>query len=107
MSASLDGVLGIPAPQDRRTEPPPLGPVGWPMPTTDDSRDPTPLRVSVDLNLCQAYAQCCYAAPRHFRLIGREALFYDPAPSADARADMERARISCPVQAIRVEDPDV
>lgn len=76
--------------------------VGWPMPT-DKTHDPQPLRVSVDLNLCQAYAQCCYAAPRYFRLDGREALFYDPAPSAADRLEIERARISCPVQAIRVQ----
>lgn len=62
------------------------------------------LRVTVDLNLCQAYAQCCYAAPDHFVLKGHEALHYDPAPSAGARADIERARIACPVQAIRVEN---
>ena len=66
---------------------------------------PRPLRVLVDLNRCQAYAQCCYAAPAHFRIEGREALFYDPAPPAEMRAEIERARISCPVQAIRVEDP--
>jgi ferredoxin len=66
---------------------------------------PLGLRVSVDLNLCQAYAQCCYAAPGHFRIEGHEALFYDPAPAAEHRADIERARIACPVQAIRVEDP--
>jgi ferredoxin len=70
------------------------------------SSDAPPLRVSVDLNLCQAYAQCCYAAPRHFRIEGREALFYDPAPAATERADIERARVACPVQAIRVEGPD-
>jgi ferredoxin len=59
------------------------------------------LRVRVDLNLCQAYAQCCHAAPQHFRIEGHEALFYDPAPVARDRADIERARIACPVQAIR------
>lgn len=73
---------------------------------TDDSPNAPGLRVSVDLNLCQAYAQCCYAAPRSFRIDGREALFYDPAPSRADRLDIERARIACPVQAIRVEDPD-
>ncbi len=79
---------------------------GWQAMPDPATRPVTnPLRVNVDLNLCQAYAQCCYAAPRHFRIDGREALFYDPAPSAEARADIERARISCPVQAIRVEDP--
>lgn len=65
---------------------------------------PEALRVVVDLNRCQAYAQCCYAAPEHFVLHGREALFYHPAPLASARADVERARIACPVQAIRIED---
>ena len=71
---------------------------------SDTSRDAAPLRFSVDLILCQAYAQCCYAAPQHFRIDGREALFYDPAPSASDRLDIERARLACPVQAIRVED---
>ncbi|MDB5646635.1 ferredoxin [Methylobacterium sp.] len=77
-------------------------------PSVEPNPDPQPsggpLRVTVDLNLCQAYAQCCYAAPDHFVLNGREALHYDPAPSAAARADIERARIACPVQAIHVED---
>ncbi|GEP07459.1 ferredoxin [Methylobacterium oxalidis] len=80
------------------------------MPETPPEQAPAlsenALRVSVDLNRCQAYAQCCYAAPRHFRIEGREALFYDPAPSGADRDAIERARISCPVQAIRVEDPE-
>lgn len=75
-------------------------------PETDATQRPAGLRVTVDLNLCQAYAQCCYAAPDHFILKGREALHYDPAPSANARFDIERARIACPVQAIRVQDGD-
>ncbi len=63
-----------------------------------------PLKVSVDLIRCQGYAQCCYAAPDHFTIVGHEALFYDPAPDGTRRAEIERARIACPVQAIRVED---
>lgn len=63
------------------------------------------LRVVVDLNRCQAYGQCCYAAPDQFVLQGREALFYDPAPPASARGAVERARLACPVQAISVEAP--
>ncbi|MFC7663336.1 FAD-dependent oxidoreductase [Methylorubrum suomiense] len=39
------------------------------------------MKVVVDLNRCQAYAQCVYAAPRHFVLHGREALVYDPSPT--------------------------
>src|SRR5262249_4084617 len=41
-----------------------------------------PIRVAVDLNRCQAYAQCCFLAPSVFRLHGEEALWYDPAPDA-------------------------
>ena len=76
------------------------------VPADASSSPPPGLRVSVDLNLCQAYAQCCYAAPQHFRIEGHEALIYDPAPGVQDRADIERARIACPVQAIRVEDPE-
>ena len=60
------------------------------------------LMVSVDLNRCQGYAQCCYAAPGQFRIRGREALFYDPSPPAETAVDVERARVACPVKAIRV-----
>lgn len=61
------------------------------------------LRVGVDLNLRQAYAQCSYAAPQHFLIERNDALFYNPAPAAQDRADIERARVACPVQAIRAE----
>nr|WP_091718498.1 ferredoxin [Methylobacterium phyllostachyos] len=60
-------------------------------------------RVSVDLNVGQGYAQCCHAAPQHFRIEGREALFSDRAPAAWDRAKIERAWIACPVPVIRVE----
>lgn len=81
---------------------PDLKPTG-PAPVPEALR-PEGLRVVVDLNRCQAYAQCCYAAPDQFVLHGREALFYDPAPPVSARDAVERARVACPVQAIRVED---
>lgn len=61
------------------------------------------LRVVVDLNRCQGYAQCCYAAPKRFTLRGHEILFYDPAPPAEERAEVERAVRACPVQAISLE----
>ena len=38
------------------------------------------MRIVVDLNRCQAYAQCCFLASSVFQLHGEEALFYDPAP---------------------------
>lgn len=61
------------------------------------------LRVVVDLNRCQGYAQCCYAAPEAFTLRGHEILFYDPAPPAERRSEIERAIQACPVRAISVQ----
>jgi ferredoxin len=60
------------------------------------------LRVIVDLNRCQAYGQCCFAAPGSFQLKG-EILVFDPAPPEDSRGDIERAMNACPVRAIRVQ----
>ena len=63
------------------------------------------MRVVVDLNRCQGYAQCCYAAPEHFEVRGHEILFYDPAPPEAKRAQIERAKHACPVRALEVEPP--
>ena len=63
------------------------------------------IRIIVDLNRCQAYGQCGFAAPAVFQLHG-ETLVYDPMPSNDLRADVERAVLACPVQAIRVQYND-
>ncbi|MEU4849320.1 ferredoxin [Streptomyces gilvosporeus] len=67
-----------------------------------DSPQPPPggLRLVVDLNRCQSYGQCVYAAPAVFRFHGEEALEYDYAPAADTRREVERAAAACPVQAI-------
>ncbi|MEU0820246.1 ferredoxin [Streptomyces mirabilis] len=54
----------------------------------------------VDLNRCQSYGQCVYAAPAVFRFHGEEALEYDYAPAPASRRDVERAAAACPVQAI-------
>jgi ferredoxin len=61
------------------------------------------MHVVVDLNRCQAYAQCCFFAPSIFKLHGEEALWYDPAPNAEMREHVRRAAAACPVQAIFVE----
>lgn len=61
------------------------------------------MRIVVDLNRCQAYAQCCFLAPSVFRLHGEEALWYDPAPDAAQREHVRYAAAACPVQAIIVE----
>lgn len=61
------------------------------------------IRLVVDLNRCQSYAQCCFLAPDVFRLHGEEALLYDPEPDASRREEILRAAAACPVQAITVE----
>jgi ferredoxin len=64
-----------------------------------------PMHVVVDLNRCQAYAQCCFFAPNIFKLHGEEALWYDPEPPAPQREHVLHAAAACPVQAIFVEWP--
>ncbi|MDF2255216.1 ferredoxin [Streptantibioticus ferralitis] len=58
------------------------------------------MRLVVDLNRCQSYGQCVYAAPTVFRFHGEESLEYDYAPDASTRHEVERAAAACPVQAI-------
>lgn len=74
-------------------------------PTTEPPAPESPIHVVVDLNRCQAYAQCCFMAPGVFALHGEEALWYDPAPYAAQREQVLRAAAACPVQAITVEAP--
>jgi ferredoxin len=68
-----------------------------------DEIEPAPIRLVVDLNRCEAYAQCCFLAPNVFELHGEEALWYDPEPSSAERDRVMRAAAACPVQAIVVE----
>ncbi|BBZ43942.1 ferredoxin [Mycobacterium parmense] len=64
------------------------------------------MRLTIDLNRCQGYAQCVPLAPEVLRLVGEEALAYDPNPDDSQRRRVLRAAASCPVQAIVVEvDP--
>lgn len=60
------------------------------------------MRIVVDLNRCQSYGQCCFAAPDVFHFSNGEALEYDPAPDDIRRADVIRAAKACPVQAIQI-----
>lgn len=66
------------------------------------------MRIVVDLNRCQSYGQCCFAAPDVFVFHNGEALEYDPAPDEARRGDVIRAAKACPVQAIQIglEDAD-
>ncbi|WP_101385393.1 ferredoxin [Kitasatospora sp. GP30] len=58
------------------------------------------MRLVVDLNRCQSYGQCAYAAPTVFRFHGEESVEYDYAPDPSTRREVERAAAACPVQAI-------
>ena len=60
------------------------------------------MRIVVDLNKCQSYGQCVFAAPTVFRLRGEESLEYQYAPDEALREQVERAAAACPVQAITI-----
>ncbi|HJU19912.1 MAG TPA: ferredoxin [Stellaceae bacterium] len=62
------------------------------------------MRIVVDLNRCQSYGQCVFAAPAVFRLHD-EALEYDYAPEASQHLAVRRAAAACPVQAISIGSP--
>ena len=64
------------------------------------------MRIVVDLNRCQGYAQCVPLAPDVLKLSGEEALMYDPNPPDSLRLQVLRAVASCPVQAIIVDELD-
>ncbi|WP_369360646.1 ferredoxin [Streptomyces sp. cg2] len=69
-------------------------------PTDPTASPPDGPRLVVDLNRCQNYGQCVYAAPTVFRFHGEEVLEYDYAPAPGTRREVERAAVACPVQAI-------
>ncbi|MER7770474.1 ferredoxin [Kitasatospora sp. NPDC096140] len=64
------------------------------------------MRVVVDLNRCQGYAQCAFLAPDVFRMHGEEALLYAPRAGTEQRERLARAVAACPVQAILVDAGD-
>jgi ferredoxin len=64
------------------------------------------MRLVVDLNRCQGFAQCVPLAPKALKLSGEEALEYDPNPDDAQRVQILRAAASCPVQAIIVDQLD-
>jgi ferredoxin len=64
------------------------------------------VRIVVDLNRCQGYAQCVPFAPDVLQLNGDEALAYDPNPDDSQRLRVLRAAASCPVRAFVVDQLD-
>ena len=61
------------------------------------------MRIVVDLNRCLGYAQCVFLAPDTFKLMGDEALTYEPNPDDQYRIHVLRAAAACPVQAITMD----
>ncbi|MEU6578476.1 ferredoxin [Streptomyces sp. NPDC046805] len=64
------------------------------------------MRIVVDLNRCQGYAQCAFLAPDIFTMHGDEALVYNPRAADEHRESVARAVAACPVHAITVEGLD-
>ncbi|MFC7753587.1 ferredoxin [Tsukamurella soli] len=58
------------------------------------------MRIVVDLNRCQNYGQCVYAAPEVFHFSGPESIEYDHAPDPGQEAAALRAAVACPMAAI-------
>ncbi|MFD7409376.1 ferredoxin [Streptomyces sp. NPDC059866] len=65
------------------------------------------MRLAVDLNRCQGYAQCAFLAPEVFVMHGEEALLYHPEADEARREKLAQAAAACPVQAIQVDAVDV
>ncbi|WP_329378750.1 ferredoxin [Streptomyces sp. NBC_01351] len=61
------------------------------------------MRLVVDLNRCQGYAQCAFLAPDVFAMHGDESLLYNPQPDEEHRENVVRAVHACPVRAILLD----
>ena len=61
------------------------------------------MKIVVDLNKCQSYGQCIFAAPTVFRWHSEEALEFNYHPDDSLRQQVEQAALACPVQAILIE----
>ncbi|MEU7058054.1 ferredoxin [Streptomyces sp. NPDC046197] len=61
------------------------------------------MRLVVDLNRCQGYAQCAFLAPEVFSMHGEESLVYNPRAEEEHREKVGRAVVACPVRAITTD----
>jgi ferredoxin len=64
------------------------------------------MKITVDLNRCQCYAQCAFLAPNVFEIHGEEALMYNAIAPEHERQRVRRAAAACPVQAILLNDEE-
>ena len=61
------------------------------------------LKITVDRDVCQNYAQCCFEAAGAFALDDDGVMTYQAEVDESLRDDVERAADVCPTQAITVE----
>lgn len=61
------------------------------------------IRVTVDMDKCQHYGQCCFEAEDVFQLDDDGKLVYSSEAGDDRLADIESAADVCPMQAITFE----
>jgi ferredoxin len=60
------------------------------------------MRISVDMQVCQHYGQCVFAAPDVFDLDEKAELTFQAEAPDELRDDVEAAVAACPVQAITI-----
>jgi ferredoxin len=61
------------------------------------------VKISVDMDKCQHYGQCCFEAEDVFALDDSGKLVYSKEVDESRRADVDSAADVCPMQAITVE----
>lgn len=61
------------------------------------------IQITVDMDKCQHYGQCCFEAEDVFQLDDDGKLVYQTAAGDDRLADIESAADVCPMQAISFE----
>ena len=60
------------------------------------------IKVTIDMDKCQHYGQCCFEAPDVFTLDDNGKIVYVADVADDRRADVESAADVCPMQAIEI-----
>jgi ferredoxin len=60
------------------------------------------IKVTIDMDKCQHYGQCCFEAPDVFALDADGKITYVAEVADDRRDDVESAADVCPMQAIEI-----